>query len=357
MKKILFVIPSLTTGGAEKVVSKISSGLVDNYCVTILTFFEGQNEYSFDKRVKRLNLSNGFEDDYNKIGKIKRILLLRKMIKKENPNVIFPFLGHVCIYTFIASIFTKYRKKMVFTERCNPLIGKNKVIRIKYFLLKFVKKFLVQNNGQKSILSNKIQKKTIVIPNPIDDIYLNYEKNSTSCKHIVSIGRLSDQKDYYLAIDSFERILKKYPDMIYHIFGRGELKEDIENYIKERKLDNNIFLEGFTTNIDDIYINADIFLMTSKFEGLPNALAESLAVGIPCISSDCDFGPSDLIENESMGILVKEHTVEAFEKAMIQMIDNYSFYATNTQKTKQIMKEKYSVNVIVENWIDLIENF
>ena len=96
--------------------------------------------------------------------------------------------------------------------------------------------------------------------------------------------------------------------------------------------------------------------MTSKFEGLPNALAESLAVGIPCISSDCDFGPSDLIENENMGILVKEHTVDAFEKAMLQMIDNYSFYTSKSSEIKETMKRKYSLDVIVEEWIKLIED-
>ena len=95
--------------------------------------------------------------------------------------------------------------------------------------------------------------------------------------------------------------------------------------------------------------------MTSKFEGMPNALAESLAVGIPCISSDCDFGPSDLIENENMGILVKEHTVEAFEKAILHMIENYSFYVSKSNERKEIMRKKYSLDVIVDEWVKFIE--
>ncbi len=357
MKKVLFIVPSLSNGGAEKVVSCISSALANKgYDVSLLIFFHTNKEYEIDYKVKQICLSNGFEDAYIKISGLKRIKLIRKIIKAIDPDIIFPFLDHVCSYTFISSIFSKYRKRIVFTERNNNKYSNKKNKFLKQCCQLFVKRILVQNNGQKLILSKKNQKKVIIIANPIDEKYFNYSKCfNDRCNRIVSIGRLTNQKDYFLAINAFNNVSKKYSNLMYYIYGKGEDEEKITTLIKKLKLEDKVILKGFTSNINDIYENADMFLMTSKFEGLPNALAESLTVGLPCISSDCEFGPSDLIENENMGILVKEHTVEAFEKNMIYMIENYEFYVSRSNETKEIMKTKYSLDVITKEWIKLIE--
>ena len=356
MKKILFVIPSLSNGGAEKVVSKISSGLVEKgYDVTILNFYKCENEYSIDDKVKRITLSSS-ENEYEKIGTIKRLRVLRKHIKTINPDEILCFLNHVCIYVFISLILTKFRKRITFTERCNPKYSNSKIIKIKNILQRFVKRIVVQNTGQQSLLSKKDKNKSFVVPNPIDERYLNLEtKLNIEPKHIISIGRLDDQKDYPLAIKAFNNVLKKYPNLIYHIFGKGKDQEKLEKLIKELDLEDKVILEGFTTDINKVYENADIYLMTSKFEGMPNALAESMAVGIPSISTDCEFGPSDLIDNENMGILFKEHTIEAVEIALLDMIEKYSEYISKSKLVKETMKERYSLEKITEEWIKVLE--
>lgn len=356
MKKILFVIPTLSNGGAEKVVSKISSGLVDQgYDITILNFYECDNEYLINKKVKR-NFLSKHEDAYKRINTLKRLKLIRKIIKENNPDEIICFLNHVCIYIFISLIFTKFRKRITFTERCNPKYSNPKIIKIKNIFQRFVKKIIVQNTGQQSLLNNKDKTKSWVVPNPIDERYLNLENTiNTIPKHIISIGRLEDQKDYPLAINAFNNVLKKYPNLIYHIYGQGNDKEKIKSLIKELNLESKIILEGFTTDINKVYENADIYLMTSKFEGMPNALAESMAVGIPSISTDCEFGPRDLINNEDMGILVKNHTIEDIENALLEIIENYSEYASKSKKVKEVMRDRYSLKKIIEEWIKVIE--
>ena len=359
MKKILFIIPSLSNGGAEKVVSQISSGLCnENYEVAVLVFFNHNNSYELNDNIKLINLSNGYEEEYNRISKINRLKKIRKKIKEFNPDIIIPFLDHICIYTYFSTVFSKYTKKIVFTERNNPKFLNKKLVKVKKILqYLFIKKIIVQNHGQFECLPKKVQNKTYIISNPISFKYLVYEKELNDIPiHLISIGRLLDQKDYPLAINAFNNVLKKYPNLIYHIYGKGEDKDKIEKLIKELNLEGKVKLEGFTTDINKVYENADIYLMTSKFEGMPNALAESMAVGIPSISIDCEFGPSDLIDNENMGILVKEHTIEAVEKALLYMIENYNIYSFKSKYVKERMKERYSLDKITNEWIKVIED-
>lgn len=357
MKKILFILPSLSNGGAEKVVSRISSSLSEkDYDISILNFYKCNNEYSIGFKVKRILLLNGDENDYKKINKFKILRLIRKKVKEISPDEILCFLNQASILVALSLIFTKYFNKITFTERANPKYSNKIIIKIKYFIQKFVGKIIVQNNGQLQLLSKIEKKKAFVIANPVDDKYLNFEKKlNDEPKHIISIGRLTDQKDYTLAIKVFNNVLKKYPDLIYHIYGKGEDKEKIEKLIEELNIKDKVVLEGFTTDINKVYENADIYLMTSKYEGMPNALAESMAVGIPSISTNCEFGPSDLISDDNMGILVNEHSVEAVENALINMIENYGRYRLLSKKVKESMKERFSLEKITSEWVKFIE--
>lgn len=358
MKKILFIVPTLSNGGAENVVARISSRLVHKgYDVSVLIFYNCEDEYSIDSKVKIINLSKGKYKEYKKISRINRFYKIRKIVKLLDPNEIIPFLDYICLYTFISLVFTKYIKRLNFTERNNPKYANKKIYLVKKILQIFIKKIILQNKGQQSLLTKREKKKSFIIPNPIDDKYFDYQKEmNIRPLHIISIGRLSEQKDYSLAINAFSKIVKNHPNLTYHIFGKGEDKEKIENQIKEMNLKEKVILEGFTTDIDLIYKNADIFLMTSLYEGMPNALAESLAVGIPSISMDCDFGPRDLIENEQMGILIKDHTVDATVNALSDMIENYNYFSLKAEQRKNIIKSKYSLEKITDEWIKFIEN-
>ena len=177
MKNILFIIPSLSNGGAEKVVSIISSSLINkDYDVSILNFYKCDNEYKIDEKINRIILSKGFKEDYSKIGKFKRIKLIRKIIKNNNPDKIICFLNPVCVYLSLSLLFTKFFNRIIYTERNNPKHS-NKIIFVKYFFQKFIKNIVVQNKGQQKLLSNKEKIKSYIISNPVDYKYLEYQKN------------------------------------------------------------------------------------------------------------------------------------------------------------------------------------
>ncbi len=355
-KKILFVIPSLSNGGAERVVSKISTELTKyDYDVNILKFYNTDKDYSVGEKVSIYNLSNGNLEDYKKIGTLKRLKLIRRKIKEINPDDIFPFLDHVYIYVYTALFFTRFKKMIYYSMRNNPKFQEKKQIILINFFNSFAKKIIVQNQGQKEYFSKRKQRKIIVIPNPIDEKYLNFGKKfNVFPKQLFSVGRLEKQKNYELALNSFAHIIKDYPDLKYIIFGKGSLKEQLIDMCEKLNIKDKVEFKGFTSNFEDIYKQGDIFVMSSIYEGMPNALAEAIAVGVPVISTNCEFGPNDLILDSKVGILVNDFTIESFTKGLKSIIDNYGYYVSKSDYRKKVIYDNYSLEKIVRLWIDIL---
>jgi len=355
MKKIMFVIGCLAGGGAERVVASVASSLADkDFQVSILTYYKEENEYPYSSKVNRINISNGNINEFNKISTIKKLKLIRKSIKKEQPDEIICFLPHTLVFVYFSLIFTKYIKRLSYAVRANPNMENNKIAKIQKRLLNHVKRIITQNTGQTTCFSPKLQKKMVIIPNPMyDELFINEKKYSPVPTKIVSVGRLNNQKNYKLAIEAFEIIYQKYSNFEYFIYGAGSLEAELKELIKSKKLENNIHIMGFEKDRNKIYGDKDIFLMTSKFEGMPNALAEAMCMGIPAISTDCDFGPRDLIMNDDMGILLKDYEVGTLVNSLESVICNYENYVLKAKSAREILKEKYCFEKIINKWIEV----
>ena len=357
MKKVMFVIGCLAGGGAERVVSSVSSALVSKgHQVSILTYYKEENEYPYSSDINRINISNGSISDFNKMSTLKKLRAIRKSIKREKPDEIICFLSHPSVFVYLATLGTKYNKRISFAIRANPNVEKSKIAEIQKRFSKKVKRIITQNEGQTTCFSSKLQNKMVIIPNPMYEELFEGEKiYLDSPLKIVSVGRLNNQKNYELAINSFDIISKKYTNINYYIYGAGNLESQLRQLIKNKNLEDRIFIMGFEKDRNKIYGDKDIFLMTSKFEGMPNALAEAMCKGIPSISTDCDFGPRDLIMNEDMGILLKDYEVDTLVDALEVMINNYKLFIEKAKKAKYILKEKYSFDEIINKWDTLLK--
>ncbi len=354
MKNVLFIIPSLSNGGAERVVCNLANSLCSKYNIKVIYFYSTVHECAFNKNVELMNLFNATKEEYNAIKKSKRIKMLKQAIKSFDPNVIFSFLNHVCIYSFLATFNTKYLKRVVFTERINPKYSNQKLVFIKKLLLNtFIKRFVVQNEGEKLFYNKRIQKKTWIIPNQLNNDYFSYKKEySNELKTFIGIGRLSDQKNFSMLIKAFSKIDKECRLLIY---GQGEEKEKLQTLIKNLQLENKVFLMGHKNSIEEIYNEADAFVMPSKFEGMPNALLESLAIGLPCIATDFDFGPRE-IAKQVKSLIVCDNNEDELTKAMINLINNYNNICEVAYKERSFFKSNFSQERIEKLWIDLIES-
>lgn len=363
MKKYMFIIPSLSKGGAERVVSILSSELVKKEnAVTIITHFKTEYEYPVNKGVKIVCLSDMKECTYREkmsiLFLIKLLYILRKKVKQEDPDYILPFLWTTCIRAELSLIFSKYNKRIIQTVRNNPSIfPQNRILR-KYrdFLVKKSKMSLVQNKEQKDYFDFNLKNKIKILPNPVSEEILNIKReNDNNTINIIGVGRLEKQKKFELLIKAFAEISSKNKNVRLKIYGDGTQKENLQKLINELQIQDIAKLCGRANNYSTIYSSASIYVLSSDFEGMPNTLLEAMAVGLPCISTNCPTGPSDIIVNGENGLLINRNSISELIESIEKIIKNEEFREKISKNAKNTIKQKYSSDMICKMLIEYCE--
>ena len=307
MKHVLFAVSSLHGGGAERVVSVWASALAEKgYRVSVLIYSRTENEYPIDPRVAVHTIASSIED-CDRLSMFQRLRRFRAILKKLKPDLAISFLPVVQVYVALASVGLRIPR--IETIRINPwrsdILG-TKFEKLWLWCFKSGRALILQSEDQKAFFSKDVQQKSVVIPNPINSRYIENPKtkyDATSHK-IVAAGRLSKQKNYKMMIDAVKLVAEEHTDATLCIYGVGPLEEQIRAYIREQGLEDRVKLMGRSNELYRVYQEADLYLMSSDYEGMPNALAEAMASGLPCISTDCKTGPRDLVDDGENGYLV-----------------------------------------------------
>lgn len=350
-KKIIFYIDSMQRGGAQRVMANLLTHFLDigNDVVLVNDIIPNKDvpEYSIDNRVKRLFLKITCNNVVLK--NLKRIFRLRQIIRKEKPDVVVSFLGPPNIRLILASIGLKCR--VVVSVRNDPYYEYGSGLRRFFSNLVFLGAdgIVFQTAEAQEYFISKIQSKSKIILNPVDEKFYSVNWNPLK-KEIVVIGRLEKQKNPFLAIEAFLKIAANYSDYNLLFYGDGSLKDEMEKYIFQKKAQNRIFLCGRTSNVKEILSKACLYVMTSDFEGLPNALMEAMAVGLPCICTDCPCGgPRILINNNIDGILVKCGDKITLANAMERVLSSKKLQNDlgNNAKKKSFL---FHPDIILEQW-------
>lgn len=199
----------------------------------------------------------------------------------------------------LAGLFSK--TKIIVCDRNNLLRKYPKyVFDITCFLYRFADVVCVQTNEMKSFYPQYLQKKMVVLENP-----LGFDEMAAQCKGqniekentVISIGRLEKQKDFVTLIKAYKRVAELYPDWKLKIYGQGNRKDELQGLIERENLTTNIKLCGVTHNPFLEMKKAKIFVLSSFYEGFPNVLCEAMHAGLPCVSTKCECGPSELIND------------------------------------------------------------
>ena len=356
--KILFIIPNLNYGGAERVMCHISNFLSRNNNVTVLTF--NNKQARFDLLMNHICIdSNCGKNVFLKLNNlIKRIFIIRQKLKEINPDLVISFMESANIPSIISNSLLKRKHKLFLSVRNNPDMFPW-FYKVSIFILyRFAEKVVVPSQGVKVCLEKYGIKNERIkfIPNPIDiDLIKNLLKDKNDLnlnlpkKYILSIGRLVEQKDFDRLLKIFSKLEKI--DLNLVIVGRGPLKEKLNSMIRDLKLKDKVFFIDHTSNPFLLYKNALCYVSTSRYEGWPNVLNEAIASGCPVLSYDCKFGPREII-NQDNGILIKDDDDKSMLEAIKKVYDDETL-RLNLIKNGRKGLHRFSLERISKKWIEI----
>jgi len=355
IKHVLFTASSLGCGGAERVLTTIANELINRYEKVTVVLISGLGDmaYSLDERIRIVDCS---KSDGNRIARAIGLYgNLRKTIKRERPDRVISFLNTVNMYTIAAMIGISI--PLIVSERNDPAsdppVRMKRLMRSILYLLS--NGFIFQTKRAQGYFSKSIQKRSRIICNPVIG-EIPPEFTGERKKEIVSVGRLCGQKNHRLLIKAFSEISEEFPDYILTIYGEGALRADTEGYIESLGMTGRIFLPGRSDDVLQKINSSAMFVLSSDYEGMPNALIEAMCLGLPCIATDCPCGgPEFLIQNGVNGILtaVKDESELAGNMKKLFLDPAYAQRLGNHAKA---LRDKLSVERITLQYIAYLES-
>lgn len=357
--KIVFHLNCLDQGGAERVVTTLANQFVEEHDVFIATMWVAENEYEIDGRIKRVHV--GLTEKQEKGFRLKKIidtnLNLRKFIKKEKPDIVIAFARKANYRALIASLGTKI--PVIISVRTNPYLHYTHLYDRILIPLLYPRAAgnVFQTIGAKEFFSAKIQEKSRIILNPINPKYLNIPKLETRKKEVVQSGRIVDFKNQLMLIEAFVQVHEKHPDYVLKIYGTDSKDgtwERLEECIEKSHAGKYVFLMGGSDRLEKDLPEATVFAFSSDWEGLPNALMEAMAMGLPVVATDCPCGgPATLIKHEENGLLVPIKDKHAMADGINRLIENPDF-AEKLGNAARRLAEIADTDGICKQWEDYI---
>jgi glycosyltransferase involved in cell wall biosynthesis len=326
--KRTFVIYSLGTGGAERVMSVMANYFADRGDeVSIVTLDDGSAPPFFELRApvrwQPLGMGRASGSPFVRVWNAqRRLLALRRRIQANDPDVVVAFTDRINILVLIATI--GMGTPVIVSERNDPTQHHAGAIfgvvrRITY---RRAQSIVTQTNAVASYFRPPLRAKTSVIPNPAPPPPARPAVDSRNGAEMMAMGRLTEAKGFDLLLRAFATIAGQHSDWNLTIWGEGALRSSLERLREELGLAERVRLPGRTATPALEMQRADLFVLSSRYEGFPNVLVEAMACGTPVVSFNCPSGPADIIEDGVNGRLVPPQDVEALASAMSSLMSD-----------------------------------
>jgi N-acetylgalactosamine-N,N'-diacetylbacillosaminyl-diphospho-undecaprenol 4-alpha-N-acetylgalactosaminyltransferase len=381
--KIAFLINSLTSGGAEKIVVTIINKLQkENYEVELICL-EKNNFYNLSKdiKIKYLTNNSGKNNGIKKLFEIPFLAFkLKNYIKENDIQIVQSHLYRANYINVLSNILGAKHQTQIVNHgiasryKIKGLLGKINLFLIRNLYSK-ANMIITISKEMKNDLNNLFlfKNKQLVINNPYDIENINRLKIQENTKfvfdskkkYLITMGRLIKLKKY----DDVIKSLKNLPENVELILlGEGEEKENLKILAKELNLKERTHFIGNVKNPFKYLSKADIFILSSETEGFPNSLIEALACGLPVISTDCISGPREILapKTESSKLLKKDFKVEEFgilypigniqelSKSIIFILENQHIYDSLKYKSIQRAND-FSIEKIIIQYKKVLE--
>ena len=273
------------------------------------------------------------------------------MIRKAPVDTVISFDRN---YGIAASLYSG--KRVIGSERNDPYSNMGQHSLEKYLRdlqYRLVDCVVFQTEYAKKYFPEAVQKKSVLIANPVD-IKLETDRGwNPNSKEIVAACRLTVQKNLPMMINAFELFDKKYPGFQLIIYGEGPLKGELEKILSDKNMQNKVILAGYTEHILEKMKDAVMYISTSDYEGISNSMLEAMALGLPVVCTDCPAGGAAMtIEDGINGYLSPVKDAEQFSKKMQCVIDDTQATARIAERAKEV-RNRFSVDEIVRQWLHI----
>lgn len=359
--KLVLVISSLGGGGAERVMTLLANAWVErgNEVTLITLASDRKDRYRLDPAVRRIALDVAGNSAHVLAAvahNIVRIRALRRAIAASRPDAVISFVAESNVRVLIAA--AGLRVPVIISERTalngHHMRGVWRTLR--RWSYPRATAIVAQTRRCAAELEALARRQVDVIANPVsiesrpDDVPAHERADGNT---LLAVGRLSPEKGFDLLIEAFAQAAPRHPGWNLVILGEGPLRAELERKVAEHDLGGRIAMPGFDAHVRSAMRRADLFVLSSRYEGFPNALLEAMTEGLACVSFDCDAGPRELIDHRRNGWLVPAGDARALAAALDTLMGDAVLRARLGQRARDV-SSTYSLATILDQWNALV---
>jgi len=361
--RVTITIPAIVAGGAERItVVMANDWAAKGWCVTLLTMDSGQQPPFFALHPTIVHRSLGIlNTSRNPIDALvanqRRIATLRKAICTSTPDVVISFMDRTNVITLLAT--QGLGIPVIASEQNNPYAMQIGYVweALRWIAYHRAARVVVQSDRLVSYFPLGVQRKTRVMPNPVSlptgKTRGTGRERREATYTILALGRLVRQKGFDYLLEAFSQIAHRHPQWSLEIWGEGEIRPQLEQLRDQLGLHGRAHLPGITSEPLTIMHRADLFVLSSRYEGFPTVLTEALAAGLPVIAFDCLSGPREIIRDGIDGVLVPDGNVTALANAMDGLMSDEQARANLAARSPEVL-ERFSMGRVMGMWESLI---
>ncbi len=368
-KQLIFLIPSLAGGGAERVAATLLPYLAKHFDLT-LVLLQNRRSYPVPTEIPAAAFSGSLNSLTAHVIRIPyHILALTSLVRKKQAKMVLSLMEQANIINLLVSYITGHQA--VISQRTNPrqqyegkgLLGKV-ISQTSARLYPKAARIIAVSNGIKEIIVSDYKldaPRIAVIPNPVDMVSVGkMSKKEPSIvlpgDYLLHVGRLNVKtKAHDILLNAFKKLYSLHPDLKLILVGDGPDKEQIETIIKNLNLADSVILAGWQDNVYPFMARAKALVLCSRYEGWPNVLVEAMACGCPIIATDCKTGPREILGDNEYGLLVPVDDPEALAHSVGKLLTD-EFCRIHFQAQSRLRAQDFDLEQIGPKYVRLLQS-
>lgn len=363
--KILFFVSSMNAGGAERVAASLANAWTqrgDEVCLVPTHLGSSSSFYALDEAVRFQPLAAHMPWFPPFLTPLRKLRAIRRIYDDFAPDIVVSFLTNVNVNVLMA--LRQVKTPVLVCERTNPVVSQSaghKLQKLRTTLYPKASRVVVQTADAATAFSAVAPhlSQLAVIPNPIPpqlaDMPLNTVVGKTSNCRLIAMGRLVPAKQFDQLIRVFAQLASKFPQWSLHIYGEGPERENLQHQIEKLGCSSQVSLKGRTDEPWQVLSEAQLFVLTSAYEGFPNVLLEAMTLGLPCVTVDCPSGPKEISNEGRDAVLVPMHQDLVLHNALELLMKDASLRATFGHRAALSVRARYGMGAVLKQWDQLFE--